>query len=227
MSRGVTPTTPTCGEIHVAGRRASDYWGGRRVGANLFAESLVCLDARTGERRWHFYTVHHGVWDYDLSAAPNLVTITVDGRALDAVAQVAKNGFTYVFDRRAGVADRGARGRYGDGRAGRGAVSDAAVPDQAAAVQRTGGVAGGRERPDDRDPRAGGGADAEVPAGSAVSRRRACRARCSARARAAAPTGAGRHSTPRRGCCTCAPRKDVDTNQVCANAGNDPEVDVA
>ena len=78
---------------------SSDYWGGRRVGANLFAESLVCLDARTGERRWHFQTVHHGMWDYDLSAAPNLVTITVAGRRIDAVAQVAKNGFTYVFDR--------------------------------------------------------------------------------------------------------------------------------
>ena len=78
---------------------SSDYWGGRRVGANLFAESLVCLDARTGERRWHFQTVHHGVWDYDLAAAPNLATITVDGREIDAVAQVAKNGFTYVFDR--------------------------------------------------------------------------------------------------------------------------------
>ena len=78
---------------------SSDYWGGRRVGANLFAESLVCLDARTGERRWHFQTVHHGVWDYDLAAAPNLVTITVDGREIDAVAQVSKHGFTYVFDR--------------------------------------------------------------------------------------------------------------------------------
>ena len=78
---------------------SSDYWGGRRKGANLFAESLVCLDARTGERRWHFQTVHHGLWDYDLSAAPNLVTITVDGREIDAVAQVTKHGFTYVFDR--------------------------------------------------------------------------------------------------------------------------------
>ena len=78
---------------------SSDYWGGRRVGANLFAESLVCLDARTGERRWHFQAVHHGVWDYDLAAAPNLVTITVDGREIDAVAQVSKHGFTYVFDR--------------------------------------------------------------------------------------------------------------------------------
>ena len=78
---------------------SSDYWGGRRLGANLFAESLVCLDARTGERQWHFQAVHHGVWDYDLAAAPNLVTITVDGREIEAVAQVSKHGFTYVFDR--------------------------------------------------------------------------------------------------------------------------------
>ena len=78
---------------------SSDYWGGRRKGANLFAESLVCLDARTGERRWHFQVVHHGLWDYDLAAAPNLVTIMVDGREVDAVAQVSKQGFTYVFDR--------------------------------------------------------------------------------------------------------------------------------
>ena len=72
---------------------------GAGAGRTLFAESLVALDARTGERKWHFQTVHHGLWDYDLSAAPNMVTITVDGRQVDAVAQVAKNGFTYVFDR--------------------------------------------------------------------------------------------------------------------------------
>ena len=78
---------------------SSDYWGGRRVGANLFAESLVCLDALTGERRWHFQAVHHGLWDYDLAAAPNLVTITVDEHRINAVAQVSKHGFTYVFDR--------------------------------------------------------------------------------------------------------------------------------
>ena len=78
---------------------SGDYWGGRRPGANLFADSLVCLDARTGERRWHFQAVHHGVWDYDFGAASNLVTITVDGRRIDAVAEVSKQGFTYVFDR--------------------------------------------------------------------------------------------------------------------------------
>ena len=78
---------------------SSDYWGGRRLGANLFAESLVCLDARTGERQWHFQAVHHGLWDYDFTSPPNLVTITVDGRTIDAVAEVSKQGFTYVFDR--------------------------------------------------------------------------------------------------------------------------------
>jgi glucose dehydrogenase len=78
---------------------SSDYYGGRRPGANLFAETLLCLDASTGKRLWHFQAVHHGLWDYDFPAAPNLVTIAVDGRSLDAVAQVSKQGFTYVFDR--------------------------------------------------------------------------------------------------------------------------------
>lgn len=77
----------------------NDYYGGHRPGNNLFAESLVCLDARTGERIWHFQAVHHGVWDYDFPAAPNLVDITVDGRDIKAIAIVSKQGFTYVFDR--------------------------------------------------------------------------------------------------------------------------------
>jgi len=78
---------------------SGDYYGGRRPGANLFAETLLCLDAATGKRKWHFQAVHHGLWDYDFPAAPNLVTIAVDGRRIDAVAQVSKQGFTYVFDR--------------------------------------------------------------------------------------------------------------------------------
>src|SRR6266550_2715730 len=78
---------------------SSDYYGGQRPGANLFAESLVCLDAATGKIKWYFQTVHHGLWDWDNPAPPNLVTITVDGRRIDAVAQVTKQGFTYVFDR--------------------------------------------------------------------------------------------------------------------------------
>jgi quinoprotein glucose dehydrogenase len=78
---------------------SSDYYGGNRPGANLFAESLVCLDAATGKTKWYFQTVHHGLWDWDNPAPPNLVTITVDGKRIDAVAQVTKQGFTYVFDR--------------------------------------------------------------------------------------------------------------------------------
>jgi len=78
---------------------SSDYYGGKRPGANLFAESLVCLDVNTGKIKWYFQTVHHGLWDWDIPAPPNLVTITVDGRRIDAVAQVTKRGDTFVFDR--------------------------------------------------------------------------------------------------------------------------------
>jgi len=78
---------------------APDYYGGHRPGANLFAESVVALDLETGERAWHFQAVHHGLWDYDFPAAPNLVDIVVDGRAIKALAQVSKQGFLYVFDR--------------------------------------------------------------------------------------------------------------------------------
>jgi glucose dehydrogenase len=78
---------------------SNDYYGATRLGANLFAESLVCLDAATGTRKWHFQIVHHGLWDYDLPAAPILVPITVDGRRIDAAVQLTKQGFAFVFDR--------------------------------------------------------------------------------------------------------------------------------
>jgi quinoprotein glucose dehydrogenase len=78
---------------------SNDYYGARRPGANLFAESIVCLDANTGQRKWHFQIVHHGLWDYDLPAAPILATITVDGRRIDAVVQLTKQGLAFVFDR--------------------------------------------------------------------------------------------------------------------------------
>ena len=81
------------------GTPMSDYYGGHRLGDNLFAESLVCVNVETGERVWHFQFVHHGLWDYDTPAAPNLVDLTVDGRPVKAVAQVTKQGFTYVLDR--------------------------------------------------------------------------------------------------------------------------------
>jgi quinoprotein glucose dehydrogenase len=76
-----------------------DYYGGHRLGNNLFSETLVCLDAKTGKRVWHFQFVHHGIWDYDIPAPPNLVDIVVNGRPIKAVAQITKQAFTYVFDR--------------------------------------------------------------------------------------------------------------------------------
>jgi quinoprotein glucose dehydrogenase len=84
------------------GTPTNDYYGGHRPGDNLFAESLVCLDATTGRRVWHFQGVHHGIWDYDFPAAPILADLNVDGRRIPAVAQVSKQGFVYVFDRRNG-----------------------------------------------------------------------------------------------------------------------------
>jgi quinoprotein glucose dehydrogenase len=78
---------------------SNDYYGVRRPGANLFAESLVCLDAATGQRKWHFQIVHHGLWDYDLPAAPMLITLNVGDRRVDAVVQLTKQGFAFAFDR--------------------------------------------------------------------------------------------------------------------------------
>ncbi len=80
----------------------NDWYGGHRPGDNLFAESLVAVDARTGERKWHFQAVRHGLWDYDFPAAPNLMDIEVDGKEIRAVAQISKQAFTYVFDRKTG-----------------------------------------------------------------------------------------------------------------------------
>lgn len=78
---------------------SNDLYGGARPGQNLFAEALVCLDAATGERKWHFQTVHHGLWDYDLPGPPVLATIHVDGHKIDAVVQLTKTGWAFVFDR--------------------------------------------------------------------------------------------------------------------------------
>ncbi len=80
----------------------NDWYGGKRPGDNLFAESIVCVDGETGERIWHFQAVHHGLWDYDFPTAPNLLDITVDGREIKAIAQASKQAFTYVFDRATG-----------------------------------------------------------------------------------------------------------------------------
>src|SRR5712675_81143 len=77
----------------------NDFYGGHRAGNNLFGEALVCVDLRTGERKWHFQLVHHPLWDMDISSAPILADITVGGKAVKAVALPTKQGFLYVFDR--------------------------------------------------------------------------------------------------------------------------------
>ena len=84
------------------GTSTNDHFGGERPGSGLFGDSLVTLDARTGKRIWHFQMAHHGLWDYDLPAAPNLIDIRVDGQPVKAVAQVSKQGFVFVFDRATG-----------------------------------------------------------------------------------------------------------------------------
>ncbi len=79
-----------------------DFFGGNREGANLFGNSLVALDARTGERLWHQQLVHHDLWDYDIPQAPKLLTVQRNGREVEVVAQATKQGFLFVFDRRTG-----------------------------------------------------------------------------------------------------------------------------
>ena len=81
---------------------SNDFFGGNRPGAGLFGDSLVCLDAKTGTRRWHHQLVHHGLWDYDPPSAPILVTLTRRNRNVDAVVQLTKQGFAFVFDRVSG-----------------------------------------------------------------------------------------------------------------------------
>ena len=81
------------------GTSTNDYYGAHRLGNNLFAESIVCVDVKTGKKVWHFQAIHHGLWDLDFPTAPNLLDIIVDGKPIKALAQVSKQGFIYAFDR--------------------------------------------------------------------------------------------------------------------------------
>jgi quinoprotein glucose dehydrogenase len=80
-----------------------DLYGAERKGANLFGNCLIAIDARSGKRLWHFQTVHHDLWDYDLTASPKLLTVRHNGKSVDIVAQAGKSGFLYVFDRVTGA----------------------------------------------------------------------------------------------------------------------------
>jgi len=84
------------------GSASADFYGANRLGDNLFANSLIALDASTGRRLWHFQAVHHDIWDRDFPSPPSLVTVTRNGRRVDAVAQTTKHGLVFVFDRASG-----------------------------------------------------------------------------------------------------------------------------
>src|SRR5262245_19109632 len=103
---GLMSADDALGYVYVAtetpSSRGGDFWGGERPGNNLFAESLVCLDAATGKRAWHFQAVHPGLWDYDFNPPPNRIDITVGGRRIKAIAEVSKQAFVYVLDRTTG-----------------------------------------------------------------------------------------------------------------------------
>ena len=91
---------PELGYVYLPiGNPGNDWYGGQRLGDNLFGTSIVALDVETGERVWHYQIVHHELWDYDPPAAPTLVDITVNGREIKALAQVSKQAFIYVLDR--------------------------------------------------------------------------------------------------------------------------------
>jgi quinoprotein glucose dehydrogenase len=94
---------PELGLVYIpVGMPLSDEYGGHRPGDNLFGNSLVALDVKTGQRKWHFQMVHHDIWDYDTPMAPNLLDITINGKVRKAVAQTTKQGFIYTFDRATG-----------------------------------------------------------------------------------------------------------------------------
>jgi quinoprotein glucose dehydrogenase len=99
---GVTVDPARAIVFAATGSASFDFYGANRIGDNLFANSVLALDARTGKRIWHFQGVKHDLWDWDFPAAPVLVTVTRDGRKVDAVAQITKTGYVYVFERETG-----------------------------------------------------------------------------------------------------------------------------
>ena len=144
----------------------SDYYGGHRPGNNLFGDSIVCVDLKTGQRKWHFQIVHHPIWDYDMSSAPILLDANVNGKLIKAVAVPSKQSYLYVFDRITGqpiwpIEERPVQqSDVPDGED----VADAAVPDQAAGLRTS--LAEGAGRPDRLhagDARAGAREPQELP----------------------------------------------------------------
>ncbi len=99
---GVTVDSRNAIVFAATGSASFDFYGSNRIGDNLFANCLLALDARTGKRIWHFQAVQHDVWDMDFPASPNLITLQRDGKPVEAIAQLTKQGFVYVFERTTG-----------------------------------------------------------------------------------------------------------------------------
>ena len=197
-------------------------------GANLFAESLVCLDAATGKMKWYFQTVHHGLWDWDIPAPPNLVTITVDGQRIDAVAQVTKRGDTFVFDRVTGKPV----GQLSSARCRPTPMCrvKSRIPTQPFPTKPPPFVGQGvaLEDANDLSPEIKAMAQAQMqkfrigpiftpPSLTGTLQRPV---------RAAGPTGAERRSIRRRDICSCEPATRWASNRVAKNDGSDPLVEV-
>ena len=153
-----------------------DFYGGHRPGNNLFAGSLVCLDAKTGKRVWHQQLVHHDIWDYDIASPPNLINITVNGKPIRAVAQVTKQSYLFVFDRVTGAPVWPIEERQGSGgrHAGRMVFADAAASDQACAVRSAGRAGKGSDRFHARAERARRAKSSSSTEAARCLRRRAC-----------------------------------------------------
>jgi quinoprotein glucose dehydrogenase len=99
---GLTIDTKNARVFAATGSASFDFYGSNRIGDNLFADCVLALDARTGKRIWHFQAIKHDVWDLDFPAAPNLITVTRNGKKIEAVSQITKTGYVYVFDRKTG-----------------------------------------------------------------------------------------------------------------------------
>ena len=184
---------------------APDFYGAHRLGNNLFAESVVALDINTGKRVWHFQTVHHGLWDYDNPAAPNLLDITVNGTRVKALAQITKQGYVYTFDRATGkpIWPIDEKPVPPSDVPGEKASPTQPIPSKPAPFEYQGVTVERPRRLHAGDSRDGGEGDPGIqdrPAvHAAVDRRHAG----AARARPAARTGRAPPSIRRPACCTC------------------------
>ena len=192
-----------------------DIYGGNRPGANLFGESLVAVDLKTGQRKWHFQFTHHPIWDLDIPAAPILADIVVDGKAIKAVAVPTKQSTLYVFDRITGqpvwpIVEKPVPAKHG---AWRENVADTAVSDQAAALCQELSVEGRHHRLH------AGAARSSVEAARTLQvgrdalfsacggrRQRNCSAQSKWATRSAARTGPAAATTPSRRSCSCTRR---------------------